>query len=450
MKRYTLINVFCIVVLALITVGFGLYLAPRLGDLLALKAIHWSILPQKEASFNSLFYEQRLMEHQYEAALAKDITETLEKITGKGTVYATVRAPLDFVQETTYPAPNSQINAVGVDVRQLFVTVLLDDDKITNHAGKILYHPHSKQNIGIYTQLVKTLVGFDARRGDKVEVQNLSFMSKKEEIFGIPRFVWAEGIAFILFSGLIIWIILGFLFPIMRQLVHEMQGKLSPHRYPLIKRVISLCQKYPEQSLSVIRGWLNMPFVRKNSRSYTFAERAGILVLALGPTLNRKILHNLSDAEAKYLARIVSKLGRFSPADVQEVLTRFMRDFYAPSYLKGTQKEAKEILVNSKPNGEELYTEINPLTSKTSSVAWHTICRLSDDKIKMLLRHTDKKVMATALAKEQSNIQMLFARNLPPLLWQELKNYFSDVTWDETLRARKIIIQTANELHLFG
>ena len=450
MKPHAPIRIFSIVIITLLTIGLGAYWAPRMGELLSLKVVNWSVLPEKEETSTSLFREQSLLEKQYESSLINDITETLEKITGKGTVHAIVRAPLDFIQETTYPASDAQISAVGTEVRRLSVTVLLDDDKISNKMGRTVYQPHSKQDIKKYTGLVKSLVGFDAERGDSVEVQNMPFAPEKGKIFGIPRPVWANGIAFLLFTGLIIGIIFGFLFPIMRLMIREMREKLPTHRYPLIKKVILLCQKYPEQSLSVLRGWLNALPVRKNSRSYTFAEKAAILVLALGPTLGRKILKDLPDSEAKNLAKIISRLGRLAPEDIQEALTRFMRDFYAPSYLKGSPKEAQEILQSTKPNGAELYAEIYPKKDKADLTAWQDICNLSDDKIKTLLRYIDKDVMAFALATEGIAARTVFARNIPLSIWQELEKHFADIKEEDSLRARQIIVQTAQELHLFG
>ena len=428
MKRYAPIQILNIFILALLTAGLGLYLAPRLGEMLSLKVVNWSFLPAQEVKSDSLFFEQNLLEQKYESALANDITETLEKITGKDTVYAVVRAPLDLIQEITYPSPDTQVSTIAAEVRRLSITVLLDSDKIPSKMGRTVYQPHSKKDIKKYTQLVKSLVGFNAYRGDKIEIQNVSFAPEKGSLFGISRPVWANGIAFILFAGLIIGIIGGVLFPLMRLTVRGVQEGLSGHKYPLIKKVIALCQRYPEQSLTVIRGWLNAPAIRKNSRSYTLAERAGILVLALGQTLGRKILKDLPDLESKQLVRIISGLGRLTSQDIQEALSRFMRDFYAPGYLKGTPQKAQEFI---------------------TAVRWTDVCELPDDKIKTLLKYTDKDVMALALAGENQNIRQLFAQNMPTAVWEELENRFLKAD-ENSYRARQVIVQTAKELHLFG
>ena len=432
MKRYAPIQILNILILAILTAGLGLYLAPRIGEVLSLKVVDWSILPAQEIKSDSPFIEQSLLEQKYESALAADITETLEKITGENTVHAVVRAPLDFVQETTYPARKAEMSTLATEVRRLSVTVLLDDDKIPNKKAKAAYQPRSQKDLKKYTQIVKSLVGFDAYRGDKVEVQNVPFAPEAGKVFGISRPVWANGIAFILFASLILGIIFGFLFPLMRLMVKGVAGGLSGHRYPLIKKVIMLCERYPEQSLAVIRGWLNAPPIRKNNRCYALFERAGILALTLGPVLSRKILKNLPEIEGQKLAKIISNLGRIEETDIQETLARFLRDFYAPSYLQGSPQKAQELF-----------------PFKGAPANWTDVCNLPDEKIRTLLKHIHRDIMTMALSGEDTNTQRIFARNMPPAVWEDLKARLENANINAS-RARQIIIQTAKELHLFG
>ena len=448
MKRYALTQILSIFLLVLLTAGLGLYLAPRLEELLSLKEIHWAPLPTETAVPDSIFAEQRLLEKQYESALAEDITTTLEKMAGPDTVYAVVRAPLDLVQETKYLSPDTQIDTVTERVQQLSVTVLIDGDKIQNKAGRTVYQPRSKQEMKQYTDTVKSVVGFDAHRGDKVNIQNVAFAPEKGNIFGVPRPIWAGGIAFILLMALIGGIIFGVLFPVMRLMVHGMTDGVSGHKYPLIKKVIALCQKYPEQSVSVIRGWLKSPPMRKNGRSFTTAERAGILVLVLGPFLGKKITQALPSREAQQLAKIISRLGRLESRDIQEALARFLRDFYAPSYLKGTPEEAREIFT---PTPSDNRDETSEKEQKRAVIpSWSNICQLSDDKIKTLLKHLDSDVLALALKSENTDTRTVFARHLPPSVWSEVVNRFSLLPESNTHRAQQIIVQTAQELHLLG
>ena len=144
----------------------------------------------------------------------------------------------------------------------------------------------------------------------------------------------------------------------------------------------------------------------------------------------------LPAAEAQNLKKIISRLGRLETSDIQEALTRFMRDFYAPSYLKGGPEAAQEIVTDT------------PQEASKEPVSWADICGLSDDKIRVLLKHLDANVLAMAIKSEQAETQNIFARHIAPIVWANLKNRFSTLSNGDTDRAKKIIIQTAQELHL--
>jgi flagellar M-ring protein FliF len=59
--------------------------------------------------------------------------------------------------------------------KKLSVAVLVDGSYATGQDGKKAYTPRSKEELETLTNLVKTAIGFNADRGDKVEVINLQF-----------------------------------------------------------------------------------------------------------------------------------------------------------------------------------------------------------------------------------------------------------------------------------
>lgn len=60
-------------------------------------------------------------------------------------------------------------------VRRLSVAVLVDGTTVVGPNGKKIYQPLSAQELQKITALVKSAVGFDAKRGDAVDVVNLPF-----------------------------------------------------------------------------------------------------------------------------------------------------------------------------------------------------------------------------------------------------------------------------------
>jgi flagellar M-ring protein FliF len=64
---------------------------------------------------------------------------------------------------------------VGGRVRRLSVAVLVDGKMAPNEAGEPVYVPRDAKELAQIESLVRSAIGFDATRGDVVEVKNLPF-----------------------------------------------------------------------------------------------------------------------------------------------------------------------------------------------------------------------------------------------------------------------------------
>ena len=60
-------------------------------------------------------------------------------------------------------------------VNRVSAAVLVDGNYTKNAKGEVTYQPRTKEEIDRITALVRTAIGFDAKRGDQVEVVNLRF-----------------------------------------------------------------------------------------------------------------------------------------------------------------------------------------------------------------------------------------------------------------------------------
>ena len=61
----------------------------------------------------------------------------------------------------------------GGRINRVSVAVVVDGTYTKNDKGELVYAPRSKEDIDRITALVRTAIGFDAKRGDQVEVANL-------------------------------------------------------------------------------------------------------------------------------------------------------------------------------------------------------------------------------------------------------------------------------------
>lgn len=92
------------------------------------------------------------------------------------------------LNESTRTTRNYEVNrslsrtrqSIG-SIRRLSVAVLVDHKRITDDSGETTTKPLSAEEIDDLTRLVKEAVGFEEKRGDSVNVSNISFYEKPAE-----------------------------------------------------------------------------------------------------------------------------------------------------------------------------------------------------------------------------------------------------------------------------
>ncbi len=125
----------------------------------------------------------------------------------------------------------SHTRSGGGTIRRLSVAVVVDDKTVINEDGEAVKKPLSQEELDRLTSLVKEAVGFDALRGDRVNVVNTAFTQPPEpEPLPEPSLLesgmlWdigrqAAGVLLVLF------LVFGVLKPVMRELASK--GKALP------------------------------------------------------------------------------------------------------------------------------------------------------------------------------------------------------------------------------
>ena len=98
---------------------------------------------------------------------------------GGGGVAVSNNDTSERIEETTnYEITKTIRNHVSESgtVKRLSVAVLVDGNYVQGSDGAAAYEPRSEEEIAQLTALVKTAVGFDAERGDSLEVINMQFV----------------------------------------------------------------------------------------------------------------------------------------------------------------------------------------------------------------------------------------------------------------------------------
>lgn len=111
-------------------------------------------------------------------------------------------------------------------IRKLSVAVLVDDIQSVDDVGDIIRTPLSNEDITRYTALVKEAVGFDARRGDSINVINATFNTPPvPEPLPEPAIwevSWVQNLLKQVLGGVVVLLIVfGVLRPVLRSLAEK-------------------------------------------------------------------------------------------------------------------------------------------------------------------------------------------------------------------------------------
>ncbi len=182
-------------------------------------------------------------------------------------------------------------------VNRLSIAVLVDGRYITNDAGEQVYEPRSEQEIAQLTALVRSAVGYDEARGDKVDVVNMPFAREKTEFAEGPLDFLKQDMSNIIQTLVIGGVAILFILLVIRPLVARavattsegeaeedelkralLGGPSMTARLPdltgedddvlisidrvdggvkaaVLKKINDLIETHPEEAMSIVRQW---------------------------------------------------------------------------------------------------------------------------------------------------------------------------------------------------
>lgn len=194
------------------------------------------------------------------------------------------------------------------DIKRISIAVLVDWKKTVDPKGKTVWEPRSPADLAAITTLVKSAIGFDAKRGDQVEVASMRFAGSGEAA-PVPARSWlgvrlshadvmqlAETLLFGVIAVLALLLVLrpmvfrlsavgigaegaALPMPAARALSQAASGAADSAlsegvpliedermidlanvegqlRVSSVRRVSDLVEKHPEETLSIVRGWM--------------------------------------------------------------------------------------------------------------------------------------------------------------------------------------------------
>ncbi len=194
------------------------------------------------------------------------------------------------------------------EVRRLSVAVLVDGTYTTNEAGENVYVPRTEEQLDNIAALVRSAIGYEANRGDTLEVVNMQFAQVEtgedaydNTLFGFDKDQLLDTAEIITLAILIILVLLLVIQPMVSRLLaleenktpeEELETELltggmkpaltGPDEFeptPMgdengddvmidmksiqgkvkaasVKKIEDIVENYPDETVSVIRGWM--------------------------------------------------------------------------------------------------------------------------------------------------------------------------------------------------
>ena len=376
----------------ILTAGIGLYFAPRFSQFISGHPVQWAInYPTERKSPLSPFQEQSVLQEKCADNLQREIVSTLEQLTGPHTVRATVQLTLSLEQgKQVYQTKRQkdELHYITGFIDHLSVLVLIDGQMIPNHSGKPVYQPRSKADMQHYKDIIQTIIGFDAARGDTLLVRNISFTNTPKQWLG------TDGLFLTLFFLILMGVNIRLLWPLIPRGSSTFSKKNQ--RQNIVNKALALCQESPDRATAVIRAWLNAAQHRKNARTYTPGEQAAIVLLGLDPEQAARLIARLSEREAKTLGLIMRRLGRVPETEEYACLVRFINHFYKPSAISGSPEQIRDLLTRARTDGKQLYAEI--CLTRDGQTLWSRIEQLPLGQILTLFHKKSPETIALILS----------------------------------------------------
>ena len=356
-KTAEFIKFLSILVLCILMLGMLWFFIPKIAELSVSKPEQNPQMVTYDQSSSAGLGEQ----------LSQKIKTTLEKVSGIGTVSASVIADViqgeESVEQNTLLPRSAVIKEqtkqqdISGDVqlteetaiydysfetkhqthnthhiRKLAITVLVDGYVTQTSNGGTLYQPRSSIELASYRALVKSLTGFDSERGDTLELINLPFIKQKDNtIFGFDKALVVQSVLLALFFILCVLMMIRFILPMIFILLQPapikqtytvsnspIDGTIPTGKSDIIKNVF----KYkPSVAVSVVRNWV----YSKTDTSFSGLQKAAGLLLALGEDYIKPVFLKLKNEEVTQISRTMAELGCVKGAVVQEVFDDFLK-----------------------------------------------------------------------------------------------------------------------------
>jgi len=138
--------------------------------------------------------------------------------------------------------------------------------------------------------------------------------------------------------------------------------------------------------------------VKDDVRSLSGAERAAVIMLALGEEHSQRIWEMMDEEEIKEISQVMSNLGSVSSSLIEKLLVDFVSQLSGTGSLMGSYESTERLLANILPN-EKVGTIMEEIRGPAGRTMWDKLANVNESVLANYLKNEYPQTVSVVLSK---------------------------------------------------
>lgn len=139
--------------------------------------------------------------------------------------------------------------------------------------------------------------------------------------------------------------------------------------------------------------------IREDYRSLNGAEKAAILMLALGEEHTAKIFEHMDDDEIMEISQTMANLGKISPTVVERLFVDFAEQMTSTNALVGTQESTERLLKKSGMSEDKIEQIMEEIRGPAGRTMWEKLTNVNEEILATFLQKEYPQTVSVVLSK---------------------------------------------------
>src|ERR1700758_3728125 len=138
--------------------------------------------------------------------------------------------------------------------------------------------------------------------------------------------------------------------------------------------------------------------VKDDIRSLSGAERAAIIMLALGEDHSQRIWQLMDEEEVKEVSQVMSNLGSISSNLIEKLLVEFVSQMSGTGSLMGSYESTERLLANILPN-DKVGSIMEEIRGPAGRTMWDKLANVNESVLANYLKNEYPQTVSVVLSK---------------------------------------------------